>query len=330
MKKWLTILSAVGISATSSSSVLACTYKASSPVNYQKFTDFNAKNFNKLGEGKILLYPQEGFTPQSIKDYYEGAQGSLAVKNLIASSFANYNKAVEILSDSSMSVMIQNVQSIDDQISGAYEATFQVQQKTDSFTKKSELLSFKVVSGGSYKVLSNDNDTLSGIAGATKITDDINNPHSIFQKDFLATAKFLLSLNPVDRQNLQDNGVMSLNHWGDTTNNFNNHWIAALKTGTSNTGTFYLPGVDQDGKQYQSINAQINDSELGVKNWRSKFILGVVTVVLNYINNGTITNSNYQQIGLYQLDAAFASSLPPNLTITNTGVTGTATLESNQ
>jgi len=163
-----------------------------------------------LGEGKILLYPQEGFTPQSIKDYYEGAQGSLAVKNLIASSFANYNKAVEILSDSSMSVMIQNVQSIDDQISGAYEATFQVQQKTDSFTKKSELLSFKVVSGGGYKVLSND--TLSGIAGTTKITDDINNPHSIFQKDFVATAKFLLSLNPVDRQNLQDNGVMSLNH----------------------------------------------------------------------------------------------------------------------
>jgi len=163
-----------------------------------------------LGEGKILLYPQEGFTPQSIKDYYEGAQGSLAVKNLIASSFANYNKAVEILSDSSMSVMIQNVQSIDDQISGAYEVTFQVQQKTDSFIKKSELLSFKVVTGGNYKVLSND--TLSGIAGATKITDDINNPRSIFQKDFVATAKFLLSLNPVDRQNLQDNGVMSLNH----------------------------------------------------------------------------------------------------------------------
>jgi len=163
-----------------------------------------------LGEGKILLYPQEGFTPQSIKDYYEGAQGSLTVKNLIASSFANYNKAVEILSDSSMSVMIQNVQSIDDQISGAYEVTFQVQQKTDSFIKKSELLSFKVVTGGSYKVLSND--TLSDIAGATKITDDINNPHSIFQKDFVATAKFLLSLNPVDRQNLQDNGVVSLNH----------------------------------------------------------------------------------------------------------------------
>ena len=340
MKKWLTILSAVGISATSSSSVIACTYKSSSPVNYQKFTDFSAKNFNKLGEGRVLLYSAAATTKQikitanddqalkqSIKDYYEG-DGSQEVKNLVASSFANYSKAVEVLSDTSMSVVIQNVQSIDE---STYEVSFQIQQKTDSFTKKSELLSFKVANNtttAQYQVLTAD--TLKTIATNTKITDDINARDSIFKESFVTTANFLLGLNPVDRQDLAHNGVMSLNHWVNTTNNFNNQWVAALKTGvtTGTTTTFYLPGVDSEGKQYQSIRAQINASELvGVKSWRIKFITAVITVVLSGISGGTITSSNYHQVGLYQLDGTFAGSLPPHLTITNTGVT-TTTLES--
>ena len=169
------------------------------------------------------------------------------------------------------------------------------------------------------------------IANSTKITDDINARDSIFKESFVTTANFLLGLNPVDRQDLAHNGVMSLNHWVNTTNNFNNQWVAALKTGvtTGTTTTFYLPGVDSEGKQYQSIRAQINASELGVKSWRSAFILAVITVVLGGIDDKTITSSNYHQIGLYQLDDNFAALLPRHLTITNTGVT-TTTLESNQ
>jgi len=156
---------------------------------------------------------------QSIKAYYEG-EGSQAVKNLVASSFTNYSKALEILGDTSMGVVIQNVQSIDE---STYEVSFRIQQKNDSFTKKSEPLSFKVVNNtatAKYQVLTAD--TLTTIATSTKITDDINARNSIFQKDFVATARFLLSLNPVDRQDLSNNGVMSLNHWIDTANNFNN------------------------------------------------------------------------------------------------------------
>ncbi|ATG97393.1 lipoprotein [Mesoplasma lactucae] len=288
MRKFLSILAAVGLTATASTSVVSCSkYKNVQNTIFNSIKDITQASWARTSDANAILVPSETIgNADAIETTFKDPENIKLVKNLVASGFDNYGTAKPIISNfeinfigvSSKQINVPKYAETNKKDGkdfvyhnvSQYYVNFKVMDPRTQ--KTTDLLSVKILDENEYNYLS-------GMAGLAYMDDMASSTSPIFEalsktvKDYdVSTDKWTPAFDQNEEKAPQ---------WSKLVNDYRANLVMNLKNGTNvynvSDGTLnktkWIPGANADNKIVGNLALLLkNDVTTAILTYRPQII----------------------------------------------------------